>query len=102
MSKCEDCGLPYDDFWLDTTIPNSQWSAIHPQGEGGVLCANCMVKRASLLPGIIAARMVFEFAPCKAVEQRVQPTGGTQHRIWEDTPGSDDPNVVVFKPTTSG
>lgn len=64
MLKCEDCGLPYQDFPLDTTVPNSQWHDIHPEHpEGGILCANCMVRRASRLPGIIAARMVFEFAP---------------------------------------
>lgn len=33
---------------------------IHPEGQEGILCANCMVKRASRLPGIIAARMVLE------------------------------------------
>jgi len=59
MLACEDCGLPYKDFPLDTTIPDEQWAEIH-RGDGGVLCANCMVKRASKLPGIIAARMFFE------------------------------------------
>lgn len=38
----------------------------------------------------------------RATQHRVQPTGGNVRRIWEDTPGSDDPNIVVFKPTTSG
>ena len=64
MLKCEDCSLPYKDFPLDTTIPNGQWLDIHPERDGGgILCANCMIKRASKLPGIIAARMVFEFKP---------------------------------------
>lgn len=62
-TKCEDCGLAYSDFGLDTTVPNLQWELIHPGGEGGILCANCMVKRASRLNGIIAARMVFEIVP---------------------------------------
>jgi Zn finger protein HypA/HybF involved in hydrogenase expression len=79
MLKCEDCGLPYTEFALDTTIPNSEWDAID---GNGVLCANCIVKRASLLPGIIAARMTFEFAPLKAVEHSVRRTcsncGGTE------------------------
>jgi hypothetical protein len=60
---CDDCGLPYSEFGIDTVLPNLQWLAIHPAGEGGLLCASCMVKRAAKLPGIIAARMVFEFAP---------------------------------------
>lgn len=63
MSKCEDCGFPYTDFGLDTTVSNYQWSIIHPESNDGILCAKCMVKRASKLPGVIAARMVFEFAP---------------------------------------
>lgn len=59
-SACGDCGLPYDEFGIDTTLSNNQWAIIHPEGRGGLLCANCMVKRASHLPGIIAARMVLE------------------------------------------
>jgi hypothetical protein len=61
MAVCLDCGLPYQDFGLDTTLPNEQWLQIHPEGEGELLCANCIVKRASILPGIIAARMRLEF-----------------------------------------
>jgi hypothetical protein len=30
--------------------------------EGGLLCANCMVERASHLPGAVAVRMQIEFA----------------------------------------
>ena len=66
--KCEDCGHPYTDFGLDTTISNYQWSIIHPESNNGILCAKCMVKRASKLSGIIAARMVFEFVPHEEVE----------------------------------
>jgi hypothetical protein len=75
MLKCEDCGLPYSYFGLDTTLSNFQWSAIHPESNNGILCAKCMVARASKLPGIIAARMVFEFAPHEAVEQSAQRIG---------------------------
>lgn len=57
---CKDCGLPYAEFGLDTTIPNGQWELINPNDEGGVLCANCMIKRAAKFPAMIAARMVFE------------------------------------------
>lgn len=59
---CEDCKKPYSEFGMDTTVPNLQWLAIHPEGEGGILCASCMVSRASYLQGAIAARMVFEIA----------------------------------------
>ena len=62
VAECLDCGLPYEDFQLDTTIPDDQWLMIHPEGEGGLLCAGCIVKRAAKLPRIIAVRARFEFA----------------------------------------
>ena len=55
--KCEDCGLPYQDFGLDSTLSHEQWAMIHPKGEGGLLCANCMVSRASHIDGAVAMRM---------------------------------------------
>jgi len=57
---CEDCGLPYQKFGIDTTLPNEQWLMIHPESKEGLLCTNCIVNRASHLPGIIVSRMVFE------------------------------------------
>ncbi len=65
---CKDCGLAYDDYGGDTTLPNNQWSDITKKDDASILCANCMVKRASELPGFIAARMVFDFAPIKDKE----------------------------------
>jgi len=59
-ANCKDCGLLYQEFGIDTTLPDNQWLTIHPEGRGGLLCANCIVKRASRLPGIIATRMVLE------------------------------------------
>lgn len=63
MANCRDCGLAYQEFGIDTTLPDEQWLMCHPEGEGGLLCANCIVKRASYLPGIIAARMILEIYP---------------------------------------
>ena len=62
---CMDCGKPYSDFPLDTTIPDEQWRMIH-DSNGGVLCASCMVLRLSRLPGAIAVRARLEIAgkPC--------------------------------------
>ena len=63
MTACKDCGLPYDDFGLDTVLSRLQWSTIFPGHEkemGIVLCANCMVKRASRFDSIIVAHMFFE------------------------------------------
>src|SRR3990167_1795064 len=58
--SCEDCGLPYDKFGLDTTLPDDQWLMIHPSGEGGVLCATCIARRGHAVPGVVAVRAVFD------------------------------------------
>lgn len=49
MVACLDCGLPYAEMGLDLVLPDQQWAAICP--EGGVLCANCICKRASRYGG---------------------------------------------------
>lgn len=50
---CLDCGTDYDAAMaLSLLIPRSQWLLIHPE-DGGVLCANCMLRRAAKLPGVI-------------------------------------------------
>ena len=59
--SCIDCGLLYEEFGLDSTLPDEQWLMIHPEGEGGILCANCMVRRASSLAGAVAIRMYIDF-----------------------------------------
>ncbi len=48
---CDDCALPYAEFPLDLVLPDEQWEAIHP-AEAGVLCAQCIVRRASKVPGV--------------------------------------------------
>lgn len=62
---CMDCGLPYERFPLDMLLPRSQWMEIHPD-DGGLLCAQCIVTRASKLPGALSVQAVIEIA--------VQPT----------------------------
>lgn len=47
---CEDCGAPYYELGVDIVLPDQQWKAIHPD-EGGVLCANCICKRAEKVGG---------------------------------------------------
>lgn len=60
-AECYDCGMPYGgDDWIDTTLPNEQWAMVFPE-KYGLLCANCIIKRASKLDGIIAARMTLDF-----------------------------------------
>lgn len=60
--RCMDCGMLYSEFGLDTVLPNAQWMAIH-SADGGVLCANCIVKRAAKLRGATCAHMIIEIAP---------------------------------------
>lgn len=51
---CMDCGAPYGgDDWLDFLIPRSQWILITDPDGAGILCASCIVKRASKLPHVI-------------------------------------------------
>lgn len=56
---CADCHLPDDEMPSDTVLTGRQWEMICP--EGGVLCANCIVKRASRLPHMInvCLRIIF-------------------------------------------
>ncbi len=44
FAKCQDCGIPYSEFGLDLVLPNQQWEILCP--NGGILCANCICKRA--------------------------------------------------------
>lgn len=43
--KCLDCGLEYRKMGLDLVLPDQQWKKLCP--ENGILCANCICKRAS-------------------------------------------------------
>jgi hypothetical protein len=45
MIVCKDCGLPYSEFGIDLILPDQQWKEIFPE-ENGLLCANCITKRA--------------------------------------------------------
>lgn len=58
-AKCLDCGKPYGDFGLDMLLPNEQWILIHPEKDG-LLCACCIVKRASKLPTAIVVKAIIE------------------------------------------
>lgn len=74
--RCLDCDLPEGDggFQLDMVLTREQWLLIHPD-DGGVLCANCIVKRAAELPGVInvSARITF------AEDYKTDPTNAS---LW--------------------
>lgn len=61
---CSDCSMPYGgDGWLDVTLPDDQWVLIQPrENGGGILCANCIVRRASRLNDVEAVRAVIAFS----------------------------------------
>ena len=67
---CLDCGKPYEDFKMDMVLPHSQWRLIHPD-ERGVLCANCIVNRASKIKGAIVIHAIIEFVP--TIDKTKQP-----------------------------
>lgn len=47
--RCFDCGEKYP-FGLDLVLPDQQWKHLFPE-VNGLLCANCICKRASQLKG---------------------------------------------------
>lgn len=49
---CFDCGVKYP-FGLDLVLPDQQWNHLFPEGKdkGGLLCPNCICKRAKELKG---------------------------------------------------
>lgn len=67
--RCLDCGLPYATFPLDVLLPRAQWLAIHPEGDDGVLCASCIVARASKIPGATVVHAVVEIAPHRGEDE---------------------------------
>lgn len=58
VTTCEDCKLPYIEFGLDTVLSSEQWAEIHPEEVEGILCANCIVKRASFLSNTVIVKMI--------------------------------------------
>ncbi len=56
---CEDCGLLYQDFPMDVTIPNDQWIELTGYTDGeGILCGACIIQRGT--KKYIVARLKFE------------------------------------------
>jgi len=59
-AECDDCKTDYEDLGLDIVFPASQWNMIKPDGYG-ILCGNCIAKRAAELPQAIAIRARIDF-----------------------------------------
>ncbi len=72
---CEDCGLPDQDFPMDVTIPNEQWTVLTGYTDGeGILCGTCIIQRA--VGKYIVARLRFEWKIHDADEAGVQQVKG--------------------------
>lgn len=56
---CMDCGLEYSKMGLDLVLPRAQWLEINPN-EGGILCANCIVKRCENVKGACCVHGIIE------------------------------------------
>ncbi len=70
-ATCHDCGLAYEHFPLDVVLPNDQWQTICP--EGGVLCAGCIVTRASRMRGVVVVRAQLEYADAAVLPVKEPP-----------------------------
>lgn len=55
---CMDCGMESE---LDCVLTKTQWLMINPK-DGGMLCANCIIKRAAKLPHVINLQCYISFA----------------------------------------
>jgi hypothetical protein len=60
-ATCLDCGLPYTEFPLDLVMSRPQWLEINPD-DGGVICAACMIERASKVPGCTVVHATMEIS----------------------------------------
>lgn len=96
---CLDCGAPYSEFPLDTTLPDEQWMMIHSRA-GGVLCGSCIVRRAAKLPGAIAIRAVIEFADAVArgPANQEEPPARAASSVSDPPPPTQD--AAIPKETT--
>lgn len=66
VALCHDCKRDYTTMPLDVVLPDEQWRVLCP--EGGILCADCLLARASCLPGVMVARMTLEGLELKTQE----------------------------------
>jgi len=60
VAECKDCGKPYETFGLDIYLNDEDWEKIQPEKDG-LLCANCIVKRASKIMGVIVIKMELDY-----------------------------------------
>lgn len=69
---CIDCGLPYSEMGLDLVLPDQQWKRLFPE-ETGVLCANCICRRAAKLGGTVVLAWIDRMDYEKQIEKNPYP-----------------------------
>lgn len=58
---CEDCGLEYNEDWLDIILSTEQRVLISGNTDGsGILCVSCIIKRAAKYKTFTVGKLVFE------------------------------------------
>lgn len=65
---CSGCGKPYSEFPLDVHLPDDQWLLVNGR-EGGVLCAQCIVERASGIPIVTVLNASLDISDARTFEQ---------------------------------
>ena len=102
MTNCKDCNLPYDEFGLDVLFPRNQWLTINPT-DSGVLCANCMIKRAKKINGAIVVHAVVEVLNSEQGVQECDANGlnqGTEPMAQKELPSlqsGEEPNECPYE-----
>ena len=84
--SCSDCGLPYGDpAWVEAIVPHDIWNEhLSPAGnEGGILCINCMAKRA-IAAGLSSVPVVLAAGPFRAVSVLPLPRFPFKHAKHND------------------
>ena len=59
-ANCIDCKKPYYEFGMDVSMAYNDWIKINPNVHG-LLCANCIVKRASKVDGVITVALRLDY-----------------------------------------
>ena len=75
MAICLDCGAQYKTLGLDLVLPDQQWRAVCP--ENGILCANCICRRARKVGGTALLAWIDNLDCLKSGLQDKLPNGTT-------------------------
>jgi hypothetical protein len=79
---CYDCGIQYNEMGLDLVLPDQQWKIIFPE-ESGVLCANCICKRASRFGGTVILAWI------ELLNYSIQETNNDQETVFQEAGRAD-------------